>query len=79
MKLIILIIATLIISGCDLIKPLPGKDSITVGKEGFGIDKFVNSVVNKAKKVKKDISLKKYSNTRLFIFSPILSKNFGAL
>lgn len=56
MKIFLLIILLFFITGCDLIKPLPGNDSFTFGKEGIGIDKIIDKLIEKAEQIKSDIS-----------------------
>jgi hypothetical protein len=55
MKIFVLIILFIFIAGCDLVRPLPGNDTVTVGKEGFGIDKLVDKVMKKIDSVKSNI------------------------
>lgn len=50
-KVFLLALLAFFVCGCDLIKPLPGNDTITVGKEGYGIDKLADKVMKKADKV----------------------------
>jgi hypothetical protein len=40
-----LIIIILVFAGCELIKPLPGKDDISLGKEGLGIDNVFDKTI----------------------------------
>lgn len=55
MKISALIILSIFIAGCSLVKPLPGNDTITVGKEGFGIDRLADKVVEKVDKTKTNL------------------------
>lgn len=52
MKIFLLITLLFLIAGCDLVKPLPGNESITFGKEGFGIDKLADKFMEKADEIK---------------------------
>lgn len=56
MKFFLFILLLFFIPGCDLIKPLHGNDSFTFGKEGIGIDRFIDKIIEKAGKVKNSIN-----------------------
>jgi hypothetical protein len=74
MKVTILILIILIISGCDLVKPLPGKNSITIGKEGVGIDKLADKVMEKADKIEQGIETFKKTGELVKKSNIIISK-----
>lgn len=42
----ILVILVFVFAGCELIKPLPGKDEISLGKEGLGIDNIFDKTMS---------------------------------
>lgn len=52
MKIFLLIVLIFSVVGCELVKPLPGNDSITIGKEGVGIDKLADKFIEKAGQLK---------------------------
>ncbi|MFH1564671.1 MAG: anti-sigma factor [bacterium] len=56
MKIFLLVILIFLAAGCDLVKPLPGNENITIGKEGIGIDKLADKFIEKVKSLKNSIN-----------------------